>query len=360
VPIRIAVVGVGFGTLIHAPGFQSEGLEVAAICDDDVAAAQKEADRLGVARVETDYERLLATPGIDAVSITGPTSTRYEMIMAALRAGKHVVSEKPFTLSAAKAKEMADTATSAGLTAMVAHIFRFSSGSKLVKELIAGGYVGTPMFALVRILRGPTEVATTPPPFDEMMEDASAGGGFLFRIGSHYIDGLRHWFGEIVEVEGRLLTTFPERTHNGERMLIDGDDTFFVTLRFENGVVAQLTGARSMPFASDFSLTVSGSEGVLTTPQPGLMPPSHGTVLGARLADDQELRVLEVPDRLEPFEDPRDDRLMPFRLFVREFCRGVEEGSSPSPNFYDGYRCMQVLEAVRESSQTGRRVTLRE
>jgi predicted dehydrogenase len=349
---------VGFGTLIHAPGFQSEGLEVVSICDHDATAARSEADRLGVEGVETDYERLLATPGIDAVSIAGPTSTRYEMIMAALRAGKHVVSEKPFTLRAAMAKEMVDLASTTGLTAMVAHIFRFSSGHMFVKELIAEGYVGEPTFALVRILRGPAEAPSIPPEFDEMMEAAGAGGGFLFRIGSHYIDGLRHWFGEVVEVEGRLLTTFPERMHDGKPMLIDGDDTFFVTMRFQTGVVAQLVGARSMPFASDFSVTVSGREGILTTPQPGLMPPSHGTVFGARLADDEGMHELSVPDRLEPFVDSRDDRLMPFRLFTREFRRGVEEGSSPSPNFTDGYRCMQVLEAVRESSRTGRRITL--
>jgi predicted dehydrogenase len=47
---------------------------------------------------------------------------------------------------------------------------------------------------------------------------------------------------------------------------------------------------------------------------------------------------------------------MPFRLFTREFLRGVDEGTSPAPNFYDAYRCQQVLDAVRESSATGKRV----
>ena len=49
---------------------------------------------------------------------------------------------------------------------------------------------------------------------------------------------------------------------------------------------------------------------------------------------------------------------MPFRLLVREFFRGIEEGTSPAPNFYDGYRCQQVLDAVRESAATGRVVTI--
>jgi predicted dehydrogenase len=65
-----------------------------------------------------------------------------------------------------------------------------------------------------------------------------------------------------------------------------------------------------------------------------------------------------MPERLQPFQDERDDRLMPFRLLVREFLRGIEEGTSPAPNFYDGFRCQQILDAVRESSATGRRVEI--
>jgi predicted dehydrogenase len=67
---------------------------------------------------------------------------------------------------------------------------------------------------------------------------------------------------------------------------------------------------------------------------------------------------LAVPARLEPFSDERDDRLMPFRLFTKEFLRGVENGTSPAPNFVDGYRCQQILDAVRTSSATGERVAI--
>ena len=78
---------------------------------------------------------------------------------------------------------------------------------------------------------------------------------------------------------------------------------------------------------------------------------------GARLGD-EGLQELPIPERLQPFADERDERLMPFRLLTREFLRGVAEGTSPAPSFYDGYRCQQVMDAVRESSASGRRVSI--
>jgi len=105
------------------------------------------------------------------------------------------------------------------------------------------------------------------------------------------------------------------------------------------------------------TIEIYGRDGTLVTPQSGVNPPAHGTLLGARLGE-EALAELPIPARLEPFADPRDDRLVPFRLLVREFLRGVDEGTSPSPNFYDGYRCQQVLDAVRESSRAGHTVAI--
>jgi predicted dehydrogenase len=357
--IRIGIIGAAYGTQIHAPGFLSEGLDVVALCAEDRERAESEAARLGIPAVFTDYTELLARPGLDAVSITGPQGPHHELAMAALRAGKHVICEKPFALNAREGKEMADLAEHTGLTAMVAHEFRFTSGRARVKELIDDGYIGDPKFALVRLLRGPTQHPSGgPAEYVEENDSAAAGGGFLFRMGSHYVDALRHWFGEVTEVEGRLLTTSPERVRNAQVRLADSDDTFFFTLRFESGVVAEMVGARAAPFASEFSITFFGSQGILVTPQKSINPPSHGVVCGARLGTDQPLAPLPIPERLEPFQDERDDRLFPFRLFVREFVRGVEQGISPHPNFVDGFRCMQVLDAVRQSSATGQRVLL--
>jgi predicted dehydrogenase len=357
--LKIAVVGVGFGTRVHVPAFQSEGLDVVALCARRRDRAEKEAIRLGIDTVVTDFGELLSLPGLDAVSIAGPAELHHDMAIAALAAGKHIICEKPFANNAKDAREMFEAAEASGRTAMVAHEFRFASGRMRAKELIDEGYIGTPTFCLARLIRGTSNAPTSPPPeFDLPNDSAAAGGGFLFRMGSHSIDGLRHWFGDVVEVDGRVLTTDPVRRLNGEVVFADADDTFLCTLRFASGVIVEMTSSRNAPFVSDFSITVSGTEGVLVTPQDSMNPRAHGEVLGARLGLDDALASLPIPERLEPFTDDRDDRLMPFRLLTREFARGIEEGLSPSPSFGDGYRCIQVLDAIRESSATGRRVTI--
>ena len=118
-----------------------------------------------------------------------------------------------------------------------------------------------------------------------------------------------------------------------------------------------MTASNATAFGSGASIEVFGSEGTLVTPQRGVNPPSHGRILAAKLGE-EKLEELPIPERLQPFEDTRDDRLMPFRLQVREFVRGIREGISPAPNLYDGFRCQQVLDAVRESSRTARTVAI--
>ena len=83
-----------------------------------------------------------------------------------------------------------------------------------------------------------------------------------------------------------------------------------------------------------------------------------GSAFGVSVRYSQAPEPLETPARLMPFSDSRDPRLMAFRLLVRDFNRGIDEGKSPAPNFTDGLRCQEVLDAVRESSDTGRTVTL--
>jgi predicted dehydrogenase len=118
-----------------------------------------------------------------------------------------------------------------------------------------------------------------------------------------------------------------------------------------------MTGTFAAPFGPGANIEVYGDEGTLVTLQPGVNPPSNGIVRGARLGE-EEIHELVMPERLRPPQDSRDDRLPPFRVFVQRFLDGIRRGTSPAPNFYDGYRCQQVLDAVVESHQTGRWVDI--
>ena len=237
---------------------------------------------------------------------------------------------------------------------MITHEFRFASARMRTKELIDEGYLGSLNMALIRLANGPQRGFRPRPMSDR--DDAELGGGFLGALGSHYIDCLRHWFGEVKSASGQAYTHYPERTDSsGNVVQSTADDTFNFTLTFESGGWANMTGTNVASFGPGGSIEMYGRDGTLVTPHTGngYNPPPHGTLLGAKPGD-EALAQLPIPDRLEPFADDRDDRLMPFRLLVREFFRGIREGTSPAPNFYDGYRCQQVLDAVRESSATGR------
>ena len=134
--VRIGVIGVGFGSVVHIPAFQSEGLEVVAVCARNEARAEAAANFFNIPHVFSDFQRMLEMPDLDAVSIVTPPALHHEMALAALNAGKHVLCEKPFALNSVQAREMWEASEASGLTAMICHEFRFAASRMQVKELI--------------------------------------------------------------------------------------------------------------------------------------------------------------------------------------------------------------------------------
>ena len=139
---RVGIIGLGFGAQVHLPAFASEGWEVAAVCSRTRDKTRAAADAAGVKDVHTDPAELFARTDIDAVAISTPPATHHPLSIAALNAGKHVVCEKPFAMSAAEGAEMRDAAARTGRTAMVAHEFRFAPQRRHVKQLLRDGYIG--------------------------------------------------------------------------------------------------------------------------------------------------------------------------------------------------------------------------
>lgn len=347
--LRIGIVGVGFGTTVHVPGFVSEGAEVVAICSRTKERVENAARELDIPNVFTDYRDMLKMDDLDAVTVVTPPSSHHEISMAALDAGKHVLCEKPFAMDQIQGEQMLAKAEATGLTAMIAHEFRFAPGRAYVKELLGQGYVGDLRMIHVTLFRG----GTTQPQTRSLAwgSDAAQGGGFLGALGSHYIDCLRDWVGEVKSVCGATFAHDTERvdTNSGQTVATDADDAFSFILRFENGAWASMSANSVAPFGPGALIQIYGSEGVLQTPQPGFNPPPDGKVFGARFGDSASIDELEMPSYFRPFEDSRDERLMAFRIMVRRFMTGIAEGTSPSPNFYDGYRCQQILDAIHAS-----------
>ncbi|MDP7160180.1 MAG: Gfo/Idh/MocA family oxidoreductase, partial [Dehalococcoidia bacterium] len=133
---KIGILGVGFGSAVHIPGFRSEGWNVAAVYSRNEERARAAAGENNVADYYTDAYELIGRDDLDAIAIATPPGPHYDFAIAALNAGKHVICEKPFALSAAQAAEMRDVAEASGRTAMVAHEFRHTPQREQIKELL--------------------------------------------------------------------------------------------------------------------------------------------------------------------------------------------------------------------------------
>jgi predicted dehydrogenase len=355
--LRVGVIGVGFGTIVQIPGFQAEGIEVVGVCSQRIDRAEKAAREFNIPYYFDDYKELIGRADIDAISIVTPPALHYPMAKVALEAGKHVLCEKPFALNAAEAFELYSFANKTGRTSMITHEFRWSPQRAYIQSLIDEGYLGELRLASLRLFFGPRE-GVRPRPATWAL-DASQGGGLLFALGSHYIDALRHWFGDVISVDARVWTHYPDRVDESKTPVsATADDTFLFTLDFENGGSATMHASSVSPFGGGARIDLFGTEGTLVALQPGVNPLHDGKVTGARLGG-EGLEELTMPDKFRPFEDERDGRSMPFRLLVREFVVGVETGTSPNPNFYDGWKCQQILDGALESSRTGKRVPIR-
>jgi predicted dehydrogenase len=353
---RIGIIGVGFGAQVYIPAFRSEGWDVTALCSRNREKAMHAANSAGVADVHTDPMELIAREDIAAVAIATPPAAHHALSIAALKAGRHVLCEKPFALDAKQAGAMRDAAEASGKTAMVGHEFRHTPQRAYIKQLLDDGYIGTFQLCTIELFLD-RYVTREPRPLTWMAYE-SEGGGLLGALGSHYIDGLRHWFGEVASVSGRLATLRPDLIDTATNRIVNAetDDAFLFTLEFRNGGMATMCASFAATPARGVKIVVMGDNGTLIAEQPGPNPMENGMVIASH--DGAPLQPLATPRKYTPFTDDRDHRLMAFRLLVRDFTKGIEQGTSPAPNFTDGLRCQHVLDAVRESSGSGRRVEL--
>jgi predicted dehydrogenase len=154
--INIGVIGCGYwGPNLLRNFAENEGAELRWMCDVDERRLASLGRRYPAAQATTDYRRLLADPQLDAVVIATPVATHFRFALEALRAGKHVLIEKPFTASAREAEELIELAEQQQLTVMVDHTFIYTGAVRKIKETVESGELGDLLyFDSVRINLG--------------------------------------------------------------------------------------------------------------------------------------------------------------------------------------------------------------
>ncbi len=341
------VAGTGFGCRVHVPALRNAGFTVHALVGRDAERTARRAERLGIEHACTSLTGALALDGVDAVSIATPPDSHAALAVEACEAGRHVLCEKPFALDAVEAELMHAAAERAGVTHLVGHEFRWAPDRAIVARAVASGAIGEPRtFSLISYV---PLVADPDAPVPEWWFDQARGGGWLGASGSHLVDQVRTWFGEVAAVSAALPSVGARRAA--------AEDSFVVRMTTRAGVegVLQQTAASWTPNVSGLAM-VAGSDGTIEV-----------TGEGVFLSDRSGRRVLDVPDDLrlpEPptvSEDPRERythlELGPYTRLAEVLCAGVEgrahHAAVPVPTFADGVAGMRVLDAIRASAASG-------
>jgi predicted dehydrogenase len=344
-----AVVGTGFGARVHVPALRAAGFDVLALVGRDFARTARRADRLGVPNACSSLGDALSLVGVDAVTIAAPPFAHAPLSIEACGAGRHVICEKPFALDAIEAEAMVAAADRSGVTALVGHEFRWAPDRALVARAIADGLIGEPRLAT--LVQYVPLVADPEARVPEWWFDASRGGGWLGASGSHIVDQVRTWFGEVDRVSATLPTVARR----------DGaEDSFVVRMTMRTGaeVVIQQTAASWAPGVIGLTV-VAGSDGTLEV-----------AADGAWVSDRAGRRALELPDDLVlpsapgASDDPRHRythlELGPYTRLCEALRSGAEgrtdDSPVPVPTFADGLACMRVLDAIRASAGAAGRV----
>ncbi len=349
--IRVGVIGVGFGAAVHVPALQHlPETDVVAVCARRPERAHLAAAQYGVKVALSDFRVLLRDQGIDAVVVATPPHLHHQMSLAAIEAKKHVLCEKPMARNLAEARDMVKLAESNGVVTMVNHEFRFAPARARMKELIDEGYLGDPHSASIVVYRSSLNDPNGAP-WDWLMESAK-GGGMLGAAGSHYVDALRWWFGEVKSVAGVTATMIKRRRlpESTQTAPVDADDNFALMLRFTNGAIATVHYSATAPHDAGDEIILSGSHGLL-------LLRGDGRLMGARSGE--TLAELPIPERLSPeFPEFAHPSTGPTVLLMREWVRAIRTGVPASPSFADGVKVQEILDGVVRSTQQGRWVEI--
>jgi predicted dehydrogenase len=359
--IRVAVIGTGFGARIQVPAFAASGrFEVVALVGRRAEHVQPLAERLGVARALTSVDAALAIPGLAAVSVATPPDTHAEYAIAAARAGKHVLCEKPMARALAEARAMRDAAATAGIVAMIDHEFRFDPARATLARLLRRGDLGTPRLATV-LAMSPLFVAPhrAAPPW---WFDAGRGGGWLGAAGSHLIDAVRVWLGEYAAVAALVDATLTARDFAGGDVPLrcDADDTSSLLFRMASGAggIIQQSAASWGPRLT--MVRIAGSEGSAWIDERGTLWCAGRGRDPFEVPIDSDLHLPDIPaaqatGRFARWEFPA------FLRQVERFADAIDGRPSDGPaaaTFDDGVACQAVMDAAREASRLGRWIEL--
>ena len=313
-PLRVGVIGTGFGGRVVAGAFRATGSQVSEVVTARDAAAV----------------RALCRSDVDLVSVHSPPFLHAEHVAMALDAGRAVLCDKPFGTSLDEALAMAEAAEAAGVVNLVNFEFRFQPARLAMRDLLASGAIGRPEHLGYTAYTSGSRVPLRPWGW---LFDRTRGGGWIGAFGSHAIDLVRWLMGEATGAGAATWITIGERPDaHGAMVRCDAEDAFTGWIRLASGATASVDSSFAAGTTTPARIVVTGSEGALEN-----------------VADVRVVlrRAGEAPEELSfdrPEGDSHNQAMVAWAGLVRE---AVAKGDQVAPSFVDGVACMRVMEQWR-------------
>jgi len=334
--VGIGIIGLGWAGCEHLKHLAADPRVTAvAVCDVNEARAREVAAQYNVPGVYTEVKDIVNDPAVDAVAIGTPNFAHAPAAIEALNAGVHVICEKPPALNAAEAKAAAAAAKKNNCVLMYALCMRYGADAHYVRGLVDKGELGEVYYgkcAYVRRSGIPIGAGGW------FIDKSRSGGGALIDIGVHALDVTWYMMGspKPVAVSGAAFRKFEKAVP--KKYTFDVDDASFGFVKFDNGAVLYIEATWAIHLPGESYFAIAGTKaGVKLNPL---------TVF----KDDKGTAVDIAPH--PPGRDGFDEE-------DKHFIDCILKKKTPISSAEEGVQLMQMLDAIYESSQTGREVVIK-
>jgi predicted dehydrogenase len=361
--IRVGIVGAtitpggsGWGAKAHVPALQAlPEYELQAVCTAHEETALASAEKFGAKLAFHDIGEMVAHPDVDLIAVVVRVPLHKQLVTAAIDAKKHVCCEWPLGAHLADAKEMADSAKSAGVSSLVGLQAQSDPTVMYARDLVANGEIGDIVTVNLSVMVN----AITERGDGRIWQGIRTNGANPMTIpGGHSIDALCYIVGEFAEVSARVTTRIDMWKHavTGDDFPVDAPDTVTATGLLKNGAEVSYQVASVPHNASGTRMEIYGRKGtiVLTSKSVNIGPSQLHMAIG-----DAELSEIISPDsyRLIPADMAAGPGRNVGQAYAR-FAQALEAGAAGSPNFNDAIIRHTLIDAMERSHVEGKVIRL--
>jgi predicted dehydrogenase len=376
-PLRIGIIGYGFMGRAHSNAYHKVNHffdltyrpVLQAACARDEAKVRAFADRWGYSSIETDWKTLVAREDIDLVDIAVPNNLHAEIAIAAAKAGKMILCEKPLGFNVADAERMVDAVTRAGVANMVWYNYRRCPAVVLAKQLLDEGKLGRIFHYRANFLQDWTISADLPQGGTALwrLDVKAAGSGVTGDLLAHCIDTAMWLNGGIRDVNAMTETFIKERKHTltGKVEKVGIDDACAFLCRFNNGSLGLFESTRyARGHKALYTFEMNGEHASVRWDLHDLHRLQYfdhrdpGIVRGWRSihvsdSDQPYMKQWWVPGLQIGYEHS-------FVHQVADFLQGLETGKPAMPDFKEGLATDYVVDAVLSSARSEKWVKVKQ